>query len=288
LTVDVEAHAVNTTHANRLAWQAMGYDRCPWHGMQFKRELIDKEFPPGTYIDLRYHFRIDPDAFDAVQGSIELAVERPWLYELEMNGQAFEFPEGSQWWDEDIRRTSVARLVHAGENELRMLARPFHVLCEVAPVYVHGEFGLRRSSPGFVIGAPHNLQLGDWLEQGLFFYPWGARYWAPFTLQEDARGISVRVPDWKGSAVRVLVDADEVGMIAYPPHELRVECPLAAGDHELAVDVFGNMKNLLGPPFDDGLPGIWTWERHPEHAPDGDAYRLFPCGLMAAPDVRVW
>jgi hypothetical protein len=158
----------------------------------------------------------------------------------------------------------------------------------VAPVYVHGDFGLRAASPGFVIERPQELGLGNWLDRGLFFYPWAARYWAAFTLEEDAAGLMVQVRGWQGSGIRVLVDADEAGVIAYPPHELRVERRLAAGEHELALDVFGNMKNLLGPPFDDGLPGIWTWERHPEHAPDGDAYRFFPCGLTAPPVVRVW
>ncbi len=65
-----------------------------------------------------------------------------------------------------------------------------------------------------------------------------------------------------------------------------MELSLGAGEHELAIDIFGNMRNVLGPPFDDGLPGIWTWERDPEHAPPGDAYRFFPCGLMGRPDLR--
>ncbi|KPK62194.1 MAG: hypothetical protein AMK73_06580 [Planctomycetes bacterium SM23_32] len=282
------ARSVNTTSANALAWQAMGFARDPWHGTQFKRTLIDRTFPAETRLELAYRFSVGPAAFDAVAPSLQLAMERPWLYEVRLNGAALDFGDAARWLDEDVRKLSVGDGVVPGQNVLEATAQPFHPLCEVAPVYVLGEFGLQLASLGFDIVEPEPLSLGSWLAQGMFFYPWGVRYRGRFTLECRAAGLSVRLPSWQGSAARVLVDGAEAGVIAYPPHELKLEADLEAGPHELAVDVTGNMKNLLGPPFDDGLPGIWTWERHPEHAPDGRAYRFFPCGLMAAPEVHAW
>ena len=278
---------VNVTRANRDVWQAMGFERDPWHGVQFKRTWIDRGFPDGTGVSVTYRFTVEAGALDAARDTLLLAVERPWLCAVELNGQALDFAGAERWWDEDVRRLSIADLAQPGENVLTMPARPFHILCEIAPVYVMGDFALRQASPGFVIEAPHDLGLGDWLEQGMSFYPWGVRYTSALRLDSAADGLIVRLPEWTGSAARVLLDGGKVGVIAYPPHELRVEGPLAAGEHELAVDVFGNMKNMMGPPFNDGLPGIWTWEMHPEHTPDGAEYRLFTCGLMRPPSVAV-
>ncbi len=276
---------VNVTRANRLAWQAMGFERDPWHGVQFKRTWIDREFPAETAVSVAYRFTVERGASRVLRDSLKIAVERPWLYSVELNGQPLDFAEAERWWDEEVRRLSVREAVRPGENVLRMTARPFHVLCEIAPVYVLGEFALRKSSPGFVITEPQALGLGDWLDQGLCFYPWAVRYRAAAMLRGPAEALTVRLPEWAGSAARVLLDGREAGVIAYPPHELQIEEHLTAGRHELAIDVFGNMKNMMGPPFSDGLPGIWTWEVHPEHTPDGDAYRLFTCGMMRPPQV---
>ena len=287
-TPDAREQGVNTTRANRLVWQAMGYGRDPWHDVQFRRMLIDRAFPAETRLEVAYRFRIEPDAFGSVRESLTLAVERPWLYAIDLNGRKVSFAPDSRWWDEEIRRTSIAASAQAGENMLRMTAQPFHILCEVAPVYVSGEFGLRRASRGFVIVAPAALTLGDWLDQGLLFYPWGVRYRASFRLSRSAGGLQVRLPEWRGSAARVIVDGQDAGVIAYPPYELGAEGAWGAGEHEMVVDVMGNMKNALGPPFCDGLPGIWSWDIHPERTPDGGAYRFFSCGLMAPPEVSTW
>ncbi len=280
-----EGQDVNVTRANRIAWGAVGFERDPWHRTQLRRELIDLEFPAETDLELRYPFVIRREALEAVAGSLQLAVERPWLYAVEVNGRAVEFPDGARWWDEDMRRAAIGESVRPGRNAVTLRARPFHVLCEVAPLYVLGEFALQPAARGFEIAGARPLGLGDWRGAGLLFYPWGVRYRAGFELEEPAEGLTVRLPAWEGSAARVLLDGERAGCIAYPPHELEVERAVAAGAHELAVDLFGNMKNILGPPFSEGLPGVWSWEEAPDHCPPGSRYRFFPCGLTAAPSL---
>ncbi len=130
--------------------------------------------------------------------------------------------------------------------------------------------------------------MGDWLTQGMRFYPWGVRYSMPFRLHEAAAGIAVSVPEWEGSAIRVLVDGKVVGDIAYPPYTLEVEAALAAGQHTLEIELFGNLKNMMGPPFSENLPIVWAWMDAPLHQPDGSRYRFYSCGLHAAPLLSVW
>jgi hypothetical protein len=86
----------------------------------------------------------------------------------------------------------------------------------------------------------------------------------------------------------VFLDGQEVGAIAYPPHELHVSGAIKAGRHTLSLQVAGNMKNLLGPHFSDGLPILWQWQVHGESRANGDEYRFFPSGLMQEPAVQVW
>jgi hypothetical protein len=294
---DVEAHGpsgrkraadVNTTAANTAAWQAMGFARDPWHGVQFKRSIVDHEFPDDSRLELAYRFTVEGAAFEEVSASLELAMERPWLYEVSLNESPLDFEAGERWLDEDARKVSVAEVVRPGENVVRAIARPFHPLCEVAPLYVLGEFGLREASPGFRMSRPEPLGLGDWLGQGLPFYPWGVRYAATFDLPSPAEGLTVDLPAWEGSSARVSVDGAEAGYIVWPPHQLEAAVRLESGAHELAVDVTGNMKNLLGPHFSEGLPGIWSWEECPEHQPAGSAYRFLSCGLREPPALSVW
>ena len=59
-----------------------------------------------------------------------------------------------------------------------------------------------------------------------------------------------------------------------------------AGDHELIVEVRGNLKNLLGPHFSDGLPGPWSWQAAPQPQPAGRQYKFTETGLREAP--RCW
>ncbi len=247
-------------------------------------EPVERPLAPDAGFAVTYRFRAEAKALPG----LELAVEQPWLYRIEVNGTPVEFDEEARWFDEGIRRAPIAELAREGENTVRLIAPEFNRHTEIAPVYVLGEFSARAASPGFVLGAPQGVGMGDWLGQGLLFYPWGVRYSMPFSLDEAAAGLALSVPEWEGSAMRVLVDGKPVGDIAYPPYALEAEVPLEPGAHTLEIDLFGNLKNMMGPPFSEGLPIAWSWMDAPLHGPDGDKYRFYSCGLHAVPSLSVW
>jgi hypothetical protein len=184
-----------------------------------------------------------------------------------------------RWFDEEIRRAHIGPLVHAGENIIRLVADPFHMLCEIAPIYIQGAFSLRDASPGFIIGPAQEVHTGDWRDYGMRFYPWGVRYNYPLTLDAPADRLTVRLADWHGSAARVALNDKDFGAILYPPYTLSADTPLDAGEHILTITVKGNLKNLMGPFFNDGLPGPWSWYNSPETPPDGTRYRFYETGL---------
>ena len=79
----------------------------------------------------------------------------------------------------------------------------------------------------------------------------------------------------------------DLGPIAWPPDRLAVRHALKTGGHKLAIEVSGNLKNMLGPHFHDRLPGIWSWRICPETTPPGKRYRFYPTGLDEPPQLRI-
>jgi hypothetical protein len=245
---------------------------------------VEQPLAPEGGFAVTYHFRAKKEAL----AELELAVEQPWLYRVEVNGRAVEFRDEARWFDEGIRKAPIGEFARTGENTVTLVAPEFSRHTEIAPVYVLGEFSVRAASPGFVLGAPKALGMGDWLKQGLLFYPWGVRYAMPFSLRAQAAGIALQVLHWQGSAMRVKVDGKLAGDVAYPPYVLEANARLKPGRHTLEIDLFGNLKNMMGPPFSEALPIIWAWTNAPAHQPDGKRYRFYSCGLKTAPTLSVW
>ncbi len=287
-TGDTKTQGINTTLADEMNWKAHGCNGNMWsHSAQFRRTLIDKQFPSGSGFRVSYRFTIKPDAFDAVRNSLTAAVERPWLYRITLNGEELSFADGQQWFDPQIRRTRISHAVRPGTNMLMLVAQPMRPLCEIMPVYILGDFALQPNQSRFLIGQPADLQLGPWNEQGLPFYPGTVTYRYELSLDHKAERIAVSLPDWEGSAARVRIDGHDSGVIAWPPDRLEIDKLLDAGDHELEIVVAGNLRNMMGPHFSDGLPGIWSWRWSGQKNKPPNKYNFAPCGLIKAPNVRI-
>jgi hypothetical protein len=282
--------SINTARAYSISWDRRDIRTNREYGVVYQHvsgpppEPAQPPRAPQGGLIVQYRFQAQ--ALDL--SSLELALERPWLYRVELNGVPLEFPESGRWFDEDIRRIPIAHAAVHGENVVRLTAEAVSDRCEIAPAYVLGAFALQPAERGFIISDPVPMRMGDWREQGLCFYPWGVCYDTPVTLGAAADGLTVRLPQWVGSAVRVRLDGREVGVIVFPPHEAQVAGPIAAGEHVVSVEVIGNMKNLMGSFFNDWSAGLWSWMDHPLREPPGKRYRFFPCGLMAPMELEAW
>jgi len=288
---DVEAEGVaradlNTIHADALNWQLQGFDHNPWRGAhQFKRTIVDRPVDPESGLVIRYRFAVGDDLPAACVEGLRIGVERPWLYEVHLNGVRVPVEGAPRWFDEHMRALPVGAHVRRGENVLSLEARPFHVLCEIMPVYLIGDFGLVPAKRGFTVDAPASLGLGDWTEQGLPFYPDAVRYDFRFELPQVTR-VTLSLPEWQGSVAVVQMDGQEAGQIMLPPFEWDLPEPIPAGSNRMSIDVIGNMRNMMGPHFDDGLPIASTWDKCPPAMPSGAAYRIQPSGLLGMPVLR--
>jgi hypothetical protein len=283
------AERIPVTEANRIVWQDHGFDIDIWdRSVQFSDSyatFVD-QFGDESGFTLEYFFHIEEGDFDAVAAAgVTLAVERPELYEVAVNGRPAAFTAAAPWFDEAIRAVDVSAALRPGPNTVTMRANPFHILCEPAPVYLTGDFGARPHSRGFALCAASPLGVGDWTRQGLPMYAGAVRYVGTVDLAEGADRLRVGLPEWAGAVAQVFVDERAEGYIAFPPYRLEVERALSPGKHQVAVAVYGTLRNLMGPHFGTRLPGYapgpFAWLGAPATQPAGADYELDPYGLTA-------
>jgi hypothetical protein len=283
----VELLGAPTAIANRTNFQAQGVDPSGW-GKQVDRNMIDREVDPTTGFTVTYRFEIDSSADADLLAGLGVAIERPWLYEITLNGQSLDPTGGERWFDEEMRLLPVGGLVRPGVNELTLIGRPFRTLHLIMPVWVVGEgFSLQPTDRGWSIAPAGELSPGDWTQQGRPFDPSGIAYVYGVECPEATDGLTLRLGEWAGSVVTVRWDGRRVGEILHPPFELTLPAAQAGG-HRLEIEVVGNMRNMMGPHFGSGVTGVWSYEFYPSQAPAGGEYQLIPTGLMETPSVTGW
>lgn len=277
-----------TAEANEHMWKAHGFPQDPWEWtIQYKREYVDHVFPVGSGYAVEYNVDIDPPALEAIRPGLKLAVERPWLYTIEVNGQHCPFDQATRWFDEDMRIAPVGHFIRAGRNIIRLSIQPMQIHAEIAPVYLLGDFAVRDGAHGLMLVRAQPLTSGGWRDQGLPFYPWTVRYTWPVSLETPATAMQLELTGWHGSAARVLVDEHEAGWLIAKPWTLDYAVALAPGSHTIAVEIAGNLGNFIGPFFHHGLPIPWSWRVDPGGERNLAAYTtLENFGLREPPVVR--
>jgi hypothetical protein len=287
---DVHLAGTTTFRADDANWRAQGFPGNPWRlgNSQFNRNTIDHEVDPDSAFRVTYRFDVAADYPSARRAALSLAIERPWLYTIKINGRAVSFAKARRWFDEDMRLLPVGRRLRAGENTVELSAPRFHMLCEIKPIYILGDFALQPAAKGFRIVTARPLSLGDWTAQGMPFYPHGVRYTWRIALPRAADTLRLELSAWAGAVADVRLDGRPAGTILHPPYALEISGPIRKGRHALAVEVIGNMRNMLGPHFSEGLAGPWSWEwGPPASTPPGDAYARQASGLLEPPTLRI-
>ncbi len=276
----VRREDINTVHAEELNWKLQGFTGIPWT-KQYRRTIMDREVDPESEFTVRYRFTVG-DGFD---GPLCAGIERAWLYDIYINGEKLDQDGAERWFDPDFRTVPIQ--AQPGENVLTLTAKPFHVLCAIMPVYIIGDFSLSPAERGFRIDPARDLEKGDWTDQGMPFYADAVRYTFTFILEEKTADPVIRLPEFDEPVARIGIDGNEIEPVVHPPYEVTVPEMLSAGEHRIDVDVFGNMKNMMGSHFSDLLPGIWSFQYNPEAMPPGNEYTFTPSGMTGGPAVLV-
>jgi len=242
-------------------------------------------------VELKYEFNVEK----IPSGDVFLAVERPDLHEIDVNGAALASDMECGWWvDRSLRKIPLPfGALKLGSNEIGLKCKytPQHPGLEI--IYLLGAFGVSlRKGKGCLTEMPRFLHLGDWCRQGLPFYAGSVSYTCQMRCAvQHGRRIVLRVPEYAGVAVKVWVDGREAGYAAWPPYEVDITPWLGAENrrHELRMEVLGHRRNSHGPLHHADKHPVWTGpaEFITKDNLWRDDYQLVPCGLQRPPELVI-
>jgi len=249
------------------------------------------ENPRRIALSLVYEFDIEA----LPGGAVYLAIERPERFRVAVNGESISTDATTGWWvDKSLRKVPIdPALLRLGKNELALECDFDQDHSGLEIIYLLGNFGTKVNGTDVsVVAAPESLALGDWCEQGLAFYGGSVSYRQKISPSlTPGQRLFVRLGEYRGVAVRVLVDGRPAGVIAWDPSELEITDAVAAagGEVELALEVIGHRRNSHGPLH---LTQKWPTLTGPGDFVDRgerwlEGYQLVPVGLMTAPQLVV-
>ncbi|MBA7588597.1 hypothetical protein ES708_30660 [subsurface metagenome] len=160
------------------------------------------------------------------------------------------------------------------KNTLTLKASRMHILAEVMPVYLLGDFLVTPGEKGYEISGGDITEMGSWKEMGLPFYSQKVAYTQYFSVnRQENSSYRVRLKNWNGSISEVWVNGKSAGVIAWQPYELDVTTLLEDGENEIVVKITGSLKNTFGFFYNNND----NWIHGPLWFSNG--IRLFPYGL---------
>jgi hypothetical protein len=248
-----------------------------------------KANPGSVQISLRYVFDVEV----VPRGQILLGLEEPQLYRIYFNGTFVSPNTECGWWVDPSLRTIPldSALIRPGKNEILLECAYDENHPGLEALFLLGDFGAKVEGTRVSMVKPVcSLRLGDWVEQGLPFYAGSVRYLKRIQpcIKEGER-LFVHIPDYRGTAIRVLVDGKEAGFRAWEPYEVDIT-DFVSGQEEvtLAIEVIGHRRNSHGPLHAGGKFLVYIGPAQFEgYEGEVEEYQLVPCGLMAAPQLVV-
>ena len=270
--------------SNRIFWEKNGMETNGWTStVQYRDSVLsaNARMQPDSGGTARYRLVIDPGTDTA---STDLCFECPDVWQLRVNGCIVETADCSTWLDCHIARVPVGHLLHEGENQVELLARPFDVRQEIDQIYVLGNFAVRPASQGFVLsGATAPLGLGSWKSQGLPFYDRKVAY--RFRRPPGAGRIVLAKEAWHGSVIEI--SCGERHLQTFGPG-VSVAFSEADAD-EIVLTITGLPINLLGPWHKPNLlpkhgwANFWHGGDIPNAPQPGSSYYHLDFGLFQSP-----
>jgi hypothetical protein len=244
--------------------------------------------PKRTPVTLAYTF----DCQALPTGDLFVALEQPNTFRVSLNGTPVNLTAECGWWvDLSLRKLPLdPALIHLGKNELVLECDYTENHPGLEIIYLLGNFGTTVNETEVAITAlPTTLQLGDWVPQGLAFYSGSVSYRRTIDLPADkGQRTFIRIPEYRGVAVRVLVNGKEAGIAAWEPNEVEIT-GLADGPADVQIQLIGHRRNSHGPFHLKEKWPHWTGPGEFTRGPDTwlDGYQLVPCGIMSEPELIV-
>lgn len=112
-----------------------------------------------------------------------------------------------------------------------------------------------------------------WTGQGLPFYSGGVTFRRTVEVApQHGDRVFVEIPAFRGTCVRVMVDGQEAGIVAWEPQEVDITDLAEGRDRiELALEVISHRRNAFGPLHNTETWPVWTG--HGEFTSTGEQWQ---------------
>ena len=72
-------------------------------------------------------------------------------------------------------------------------------------------------------------------------------YEKSYNIKDQNKRVVVKLNSWVGAVAEIIVNDNQAGLIAWPPYELDITNNIKGGKNKISVNIYGTLKNLLGP-----------------------------------------
>ncbi len=213
-----------------------------------------------------------------------LALEDAEKATIELNGKEVSNKIIGWYVDKAIKTISLPPM-EKGKNIITVCI-PFGNKTNTEWCYLLGDFGVRVEGRNKIITKkPEQIAFGDIVPQGLPFYGGNITY--HLKAETNSGEMSIMIPQYRGGVVKVYVDGEDRGNIAYSPNTLVVN-NLSVGVHSVDIKLYTNRFNSFGavhnadekvrwhrPHSWRTTDECWTYE-----------YRLRKIGILSSPIIK--
>ena len=237
--------------------------------------LLEAEIPKD-YLTLRFFI----DSEISVTGA-KLALETPEQAKIVLNGKKVDTACDGWYVDQAIQTIPLPEIAE-GENILEITV-PIGRRTNLEAFYLLGDFGVRvNGTKKTIVPSVRKLGFSDITKQGLPFYTGNLLY--KFRVRSEGE-FTVRVPSYRGGLVKVFVDGEDRGNIAFSPYTLKVSAE--AGEHEVAIRLYGTRQNGFAQLHH--TPGVYFYQSPNSWRSAGDLwsyeYQLKAAGILKSPQI---
>ncbi|MBQ3221994.1 MAG: hypothetical protein IJB41_00130 [Clostridia bacterium] len=212
-----------------------------------------------------------------------LALEDAAETEIVLNGEKVPSVVTGWFVDKDIQTVMLPKMP-VGENILEVKV-PVGRRTNLEYFYLLGDFGVRINGVEKTIVAPvRKLGFGDVVPQNLPFYSGNINY--HFDVDVAGESLRVRVPHYRGGLVKVYVDGEDKGNVAFSPYEKEIS-GLTPGRHTVTLKLYGVRQNGFAQLH--YTPGIYFYQSPNSWRSAGDRwtyeYQFKPMGILKRPEL---
>ncbi len=260
--------------------EAMG---CRPRGGAMVQPWVDAGRKPARPVRLKLTYSFDVEALPPEKSRLQLALERPDLYAITLNGKKISNKPKGYWVDPAIQTLPLkAADLKAGLNLLELEGDYHELLPGLEAIFLLGDFGVKGTRT--MTALPDELDLGDWCPQGLPAYSGGVTYRVDLNLRRLRKGerVAIEFGRWAGALLGVRANGGEMKLVGWPPYRVDLTDQLKTGVNSLEITVVFNRRNVFGPFYHYEANPWWCDSRAFKGYMIADRH-LNPAGLLEPP-----